>query len=50
MMVHELKAELEVQMEEKSSLALEIKRLRGSIERKDHQEKQRKLLLMNEFR
>ena len=48
--VQELKAELEVQMEEKGMLALEIKKMRGSLERKDQQEKQRKLLLMNEFR
>lgn len=31
-------------------LALEVKKLKGSLERKDQQEKQRKLLLMNEFR
>jgi hypothetical protein len=37
-------------MEEKGTLALEVKRLRGLIERREQQEKQRKLLLMNEFR
>ena len=31
-------------------MAAQIRRLRGQIERKDQQEKQRKLLLMNEFR
>lgn len=31
-------------------MAAQIKRLRGQIDRKDQQEKQRKLLLMNEFR
>ena len=50
MLSHELKVELEVQMEEKGMLALEVKKLRGALERRDQQEKQRKLLLMNEFR
>lgn len=49
-MIAELKCELERQVEEKGSLAAEIKRLRGHIERKEQQEKQRKLLLMSEFR
>lgn len=44
--IHELKAEIERQMEEKGSLAAEIKRLKGQLERKEQQEKQRKLLLM----
>ena len=48
--VQELKNELEEQMQEKGTLALEVKRLRGCLERKDQQEKQRKLILMNEFR
>lgn len=49
-MVAELKCELEKQIDEKGSLAGEIKRLKGHIERKEQQEKQRKLLLMSEFR
>lgn len=48
--IHELKTELEKQMDEKGSLLAEIKRLKGQIERKEQQEKQRKLLLMTEFR
>lgn len=48
--VQELKGEVEKQAEEKGTLALEVKRLRGVLDRKDQQEKQRKLLLMNEFR
>lgn len=50
LLVQELKEELENEMEEKGTLALEIKRLRGLLERRDQQEKQRKMLLMNEFR
>lgn len=50
LMIAELKYELEKQMEEKGSMAAEVKRLRGQIERKEQQEKQRKLLLMSEFR
>jgi chromosome segregation ATPase len=50
MMVQEFKVELERQMDEKGALALEVKRLRGVVDRRDQQEKQRKLLLMNEFR
>jgi regulator of replication initiation timing len=49
-MIAELKCELERQIEEKGSMAAENKRLRGHIERKEQQEKQRKLLLMSEFR
>ncbi len=49
-MIAELKCELECQVDEKGQLAAEIKRLRGHIERKEQQEKQRKLLLMSEFR
>jgi hypothetical protein len=45
-----LKSELEKQMDEKSTMAAEMKRLKGHIERKEQQEKQRKLLLMSEFR
>lgn len=37
-------------MEEKSGLAGELKRMRAIVERKEQQEKQRKLLLMSEFR
>jgi hypothetical protein len=48
--IHELKTELERQMEEKGALAGEIRRLKGQLERKEQQEKQRKLLLMTEFR
>lgn len=47
LLVQELKGELENEMEEKGTLALEIKRLRGLLERRDQQEKQRKMLLMN---
>lgn len=48
--IHELKSELEEQMQEKAALFAEVKRLKGFLERKDQQEKQRKLLLMTEFR
>lgn len=48
--MQELKAEVERQMEEKSGLAGELKRMRAIVERKEQQEKQRKLLLMSEFR
>lgn len=46
-LVQELRNKKENDLEEKGTLALEVKRLRGLLERREQQEKQRKILLMN---
>lgn len=47
MFINELKGEVERQVEEKISMAGEIRKLKGLLERKEQQERQRKVLLMN---
>ena len=50
MFISELKGEVERQVEDKIAMAGEIRKLKGLLERKEQQERQRKVLLMNEFR
>ena len=45
--IGELKGEIEKQVEDKIAMATEIRRLKAHIERKEQQDRQRKVLLMN---